>query len=184
MPMIRRPAASSPSIHATASAGDPTASSISSTGPGAPPCSGPLSAPIAATTADTRSEPVEVTTQPHPGFPTDIQAQLMATLTLADGNSVITERIFPERFLHVAELSRMGAKLYRQGPTVIISGVKRLIGAPVMASDLRASACLVLAGLAAAGRTDVRRIYHLDRGYEQMEVKLGAVGARIRREKE
>lgn len=125
--------------------------------------------------------PVEVTTQPHPGFPTDLQAQLMALLTLADGNSVITERIFPERFLHVAELARMGAKLFRQGPTVIVSGVRQLTGAPVMASDLRASACLVLAGMAAEGTTTVNRVYHLDRGYEKMEEKLCNVGAKITR---
>ncbi|MCC6428556.1 MAG: UDP-N-acetylglucosamine 1-carboxyvinyltransferase [Phycisphaerales bacterium] len=126
-------------------------------------------------------KPVEVTTQPHPGFPTDLQAQLMALLTLADGNSVITERIFPERFLHVAELLRMGAKIFRQGPTVIVSGVRQLTGAPVMASDLRASACLVLAGLAAEGTTLVNRVYHLDRGYERMEHRLADVGARITR---
>jgi UDP-N-acetylglucosamine 1-carboxyvinyltransferase len=126
-------------------------------------------------------KPVEVTTQPYPGFPTDLQAQLMAVLTLADGNSVITERIFPERFLHVAELSRMGARLFRQGPTVVVSGVRNLIGAPVMASDLRASACLVLAGMAAEGTTVVNRVYHLDRGYERLEDRLCALGASIRR---
>ncbi|MEM9083590.1 MAG: UDP-N-acetylglucosamine 1-carboxyvinyltransferase [Planctomycetota bacterium] len=125
--------------------------------------------------------PSQITTQPHPGFPTDLQAQMMALLSLADGNSVVTERIFPERFLHVAELSRMGARLFRQGPTVVVSGVPELRGAPVMASDLRASACLVLAGLAARGTTTVRRVYHLDRGYEQMERRLGALGANIRR---
>ncbi|MFN0132296.1 MAG: UDP-N-acetylglucosamine 1-carboxyvinyltransferase [Phycisphaerales bacterium] len=125
--------------------------------------------------------PVEITTQPHPGFPTDLQAQLMALLTLAEGNSVITEKIFPERFLHVAELSRMGARLFRQGPTVIISGVRRLVGAPVMASDLRASASLVLAGLAAEGTTIVNRVYHLDRGYHKMEDRLASVGASVRR---
>ncbi|MCU0688323.1 MAG: UDP-N-acetylglucosamine 1-carboxyvinyltransferase [Phycisphaerales bacterium] len=129
-------------------------------------------------------QPIEVTTQPHPGFPTDLQAQLMAVLTLADGNSVITERIFTERFLHVAELSRMGASIFRQGPTVIVSGVRRLVGAPVMASDLRASACLVLAGLAAEGTTIVNRIYHLDRGYERMEDRLRALGADITRASE
>lgn len=132
-------------------------------------------------TCDRLLKPVEVTTQPHPGFPTDLQAQLMALLCLADGNSVVTEKIFPERFLHVAELSRMGARLFRQGPTVIVSGVKRLFGAPVMASDLRASACLVIAGLAAEGITTVNRVYHLDRGYERMEERLGALGARIKR---
>lgn len=126
-------------------------------------------------------KPVEVTTQPYPGFPTDLQAQLMALLTLADGNSVITERIFPERFLHVAELSRMGARLFRQGPTVVVSGVRNLVGAPVMASDLRASACLVLAGMAAEGTTVVNRVYHLDRGYERLEDRLCAMGASIKR---
>ncbi|MFN9132426.1 MAG: UDP-N-acetylglucosamine 1-carboxyvinyltransferase [Phycisphaerales bacterium] len=126
-------------------------------------------------------QPIEVTTQPHPGFPTDLQAQLMAVLALADGNSVVTERIFTERFLHVAELSRMGAKLYRQGSTVVVSGVRHLVGAPVMASDLRASACLVLAGLAAKGTTVINRVYHLDRGYERMEERLRTLGAEIER---
>jgi UDP-N-acetylglucosamine 1-carboxyvinyltransferase len=125
--------------------------------------------------------PITVTTQPHPGFPTDLQAQLMALLCLADGNSIVTEKIFPERFLHVAELSRMGARLYRQGPTVVVSGVRHLVGAPVMASDLRASASLVLAGLAAHGTTTIRRVYHLDRGYEHMEHRLTELGAAIRR---
>jgi len=148
--------------------------------PGVPAGVDPLRACVRVT-CDRTLKPVEVTTQPHPGFPTDLQAQLMATLTLADGNSVITERIFPERFLHVAELSRMGAKLYRQGPTVIISGVKKLIGAPVMASDLRASACLVMAGLAAEGTTIIHRVYHLDRGYERMEDRLKCLGASIQR---
>lgn len=129
-------------------------------------------------------QPVEVTTQPHPGFPTDLQAQLMALLTLADGNSVITEKIFPDRFLHVAELARMGARLHRQGATVVISGVRRLVGAPVMASDLRASAGLVLAGLAAEGTTIVNRVYHIDRGYEQFETRLASLGARIVRRDE
>ncbi len=126
-------------------------------------------------------KPVEVTTQPHPGFPTDCQAQLMALLCLADGNSVITEKIFPERFLHVAELTRMGAKLLRQGATVVVTGVRGLKGAPVMASDLRASAGLVLAGLAASGTTTVNRVYHLDRGYEGMETRLQELGAAIER---
>lgn len=124
-------------------------------------------------------QPAEVSTQPHPGFPTDLQAQLMALLCLADGNSVITERIYPERFLHVAELNRMGARILRQGPTAVISGVRKLVGAPVMASDLRASACLVLAGLAAEGTTVVNRVYHLDRGYEKMEERLKLLGADI-----
>lgn len=128
-----------------------------------------------------RLEPVDVTTQPFPGFPTDLQAQMMALLCLAEGNSIITEKIFPDRFLHVAELNRMGARLRKEGPTVIVEGVKRLIGAPVMASDLRASAALVLAGLAARGTTKVNRIYHLDRGYERFDDKLRALGADIRR---
>jgi len=128
-----------------------------------------------------RLEPVEITTQPYPGFPTDLQAQAMALLALADGNSVITEKVFPDRFLHVAELNRMGARLRKEGPTVIVQGVKRLIGAPVMASDLRASAALILAGLIAKGTTRIHRIYHIDRGYERIEEKLGGIGAHIRR---
>lgn len=131
-----------------------------------------------------RLEPITITTQPFPGFPTDLQAQLMALLALADGNSIITEKIFPDRFMHVAELSRMGARLHKEGPTVIVEGVKRLIGAPVMASDLRASAALVLAGLIAKGQTRVNRVYHIDRGYEQIERKLVALGADIQRLKD
>jgi UDP-N-acetylglucosamine 1-carboxyvinyltransferase len=129
-------------------------------------------------------KPTIITTQPHPGFPTDLQAQFMALLSIADGNSIITEKIYPERFLHVAELSRMGAQLYRQGSTVVVSGVRQLHGAPVMASDLRASASLILAGLAAHGETVVSRIYHLDRGYSSMEKVLNSLGARIERCKE
>lgn len=132
-------------------------------------------------TASRNLQPVEVTTQPHPGFPTDVQAQMLALLCLADGNSVVTEKIFPERFLHVAELSRMGANLKRSGATVVVTGVRALKGAPVMASDLRASAGLVLAGLAAQGVTTVNRVYHLDRGYEKMEDRLNAMGAHIER---
>ena len=128
-----------------------------------------------------RLEPITVTTQPYPGFPTDLQAQLMALLTLADGNSIITEKVFPERFLHVAELSRMGAQIYRQGPTVMIIGTKKLAGAPVMASDLRASAGLIIAALAARGQTTINRVYHLDRGYEKMEERLRQAGAQIER---
>ena len=105
----------------------------------------------------------------------------MALLTIADGNSTITEKIFPDRFLHVAELLRMGANLVRTGPTVVVSGVPELIGAPVMASDLRASAGLVLAGLAARGTTTVNRVYHLDRGYEKMDQVLQSLGADIQR---
>ena len=128
-----------------------------------------------------RLDPIQVVTQPHPGFPTDLQAQMMALLTLADGNSIITEKIFPDRFLHVAELLRMGADLVRNGSSVLVSGVRHLSGAPVMASDLRASACLVLAGLAARGTTTVNRVYHLDRGYERMERSLQSLGADIER---
>jgi UDP-N-acetylglucosamine 1-carboxyvinyltransferase len=131
-----------------------------------------------------RLQPVQVVTQPYPGFPTDVQAQMMALLTLADGNSVITEKIFPDRFMHVAELLRMGANLTRNGPSVLITGNRELIGAPVMASDLRASAGLVLAGLAAKGETVVNRVYHLDRGYEHMEKTLQSLGAEIERVKE
>jgi UDP-N-acetylglucosamine 1-carboxyvinyltransferase len=131
--------------------------------------------------ASRRIEPVEVTTQPFPGFPTDLQAQLLTLLCLADGNSIVTEKIFPDRFLHVAELSRMGARLHKEGPTVIVQGVRRLVGAPVMASDLRASAALVLAGLVARGTTRINRIYHISRGYEGLEGKLRAVGAEIER---
>lgn len=126
-------------------------------------------------------EPTEATTQPYPGFPTDLQAQLMALLCLADGNSILTEKIYPDRFMHVAELMRMGANLIKEGPTVVVTGVKKLIGAPVMASDLRASAALVLAGLVARGQTTVQRVYHIDRGYEQIEKKLIVLGADIQR---
>lgn len=121
----------------------------------------------------------EITTLPHPGFPTDLQAQFMALLSLAEGNSLIIEKVFPDRFMHVAELNRMAANLRKEGPTVIVSGVKKLIAAPVMASDLRASAALVLAGLAAEGTTVVNRVYHIDRGYERLEQRLNPVGAKI-----
>ncbi len=128
-----------------------------------------------------RLEPTIVVTQPHPGFPTDLQAQMMALLSLADGNSIITEKIFPDRFLHVAEMLRMGASLIRSGNSALVSGTRELIGAPVMASDLRASAGLVLAGLAARGQTVINRVYHLDRGYERMELTLQQLGADIQR---
>jgi len=126
-------------------------------------------------------KPADVTTQPYPGFPTDLQAQLMALLCLANGNSVIIEKIYPDRFMHVAELGRMGADIRKEGPTAIVSGVSRLVGAPVMASDLRASAAMVLAALAAEGKTVVQRVYHIDRGYERIERKLQALGADIER---
>ncbi len=131
-----------------------------------------------------RLNPVEMTTQPFPGFPTDLQAQLMALLCLSDGMSVITERIFPDRFLHVGELNRMGASVRKEGATAIIHGVQQLKGAQIMASDLRASAALVLAALAAKGTTRIDRVYHIDRGYEKIEQKLNAVGAQIERIKE
>jgi len=124
---------------------------------------------------------IDATTQPYPGFPTDLQAQLIVLLCLADGNSVVTEKIHPDRFMHVSELLRMGANIRKEGPTAIVTGVKTLIGAPVMASDLRASAALVLAGLIARGQTTVSRVYHIDRGYEQIEKKLGALGGDIQR---
>lgn len=129
---------------------------------------------------------VDISTLPFPGFPTDMQAQFMALMAVADGSSVITENIFENRFMHVAELMRLGADITVQGKTAVVRGHSGkqtgLTGATVMATDLRASACLVLAGLAAEGTTTVRRIYHLDRGYEKMEMKLKAIGADIRRE--
>ncbi len=124
----------------------------------------------------------DVTTQPHPGFPTDLQAQWMALMTLAEGVSVITERIYPDRYMHLAELLRLGANIRRQGTAGIVQGVRRLSGAHLMASDLRASAALVLAGLVAEGRTEIHRVYHIDRGYERIEERLLQLGARIRRE--
>jgi UDP-N-acetylglucosamine 1-carboxyvinyltransferase len=131
-----------------------------------------------------RPRPTDVTTQPYPGFPTDLQAQWMALMTLADGVSLITERIYPDRYMHLAELARMGARIRRQGATAIVEGVDNLSSAPVTASDLRASAALVLAGLVARGETEIHRVYHIDRGYERIETKLGAAGADIRREAE
>jgi len=127
-------------------------------------------------------EPTDITTQPYPGFPTDLQAQFMALLSLAHGNSVVVEKIFPDRFLHVAELNRMAANLRKEGSAVIIAGVKKLVAAPVMASDLRASAALVIAGLAAEGTTIVNRVYHIDRGYERIEERFNQLGAKIYRE--
>jgi UDP-N-acetylglucosamine 1-carboxyvinyltransferase len=123
----------------------------------------------------------EVVTLPHPGFPTDLQAQLMALLTLAEGTSVVKETIFENRFMHVSELNRMGADIHLEGNTAIVRGVKSLSGSPVMSSDLRASVALVIAGLAASGSTEVLRVYHIDRGYERIEEKLGALGANVRR---
>jgi UDP-N-acetylglucosamine 1-carboxyvinyltransferase len=125
--------------------------------------------------------PLRVTTEPFPGFPTDLQAQIMAMLTLATGESVIEEHIFENRFMHVPELARMGAHIEVQGGSAHVHGVEALRGAPVMATDLRASVSLILAGLAAEGETVVSRVYHLDRGYEHVEQKLGGCGARIER---
>lgn len=124
---------------------------------------------------------VDVSTLPFPGFPTDMQAQWMSLMSVSNGSSVITENIFENRFMHVAELMRLGADITIQGPTAVVRGPAKLTGATVMATDLRASACLVLAGLAAEGVTAVRRVYHLDRGYEKMEMKLKALGAQIER---
>ncbi len=129
-------------------------------------------------------KPINVTTLPYPGFPTDMQAQIMSLMALTPGISLITEKIYPDRFMHVAELNRMGAHIHREGPHVVVEGVKDLSGAAVMASDLRASACLVLAGLAARGKTSVSRIYHLERGYDNLDRKLQNLGARVWREKE
>ncbi|MBF0387655.1 MAG: UDP-N-acetylglucosamine 1-carboxyvinyltransferase [Candidatus Omnitrophica bacterium] len=129
-------------------------------------------------------KPVSVTTYPYPGFPTDIQAQYMAMMSLTNGVSVVRDTVFPDRFMHIAELNRMGAHIRREGGSAIIEGVKELCGAPVVASDLRASAALVMAGLVARGRTEIRRVYHLDRGYENIDKKLMALGASIKREKE
>ena len=132
--------------------------------------------------ADEPPRGIRVVTAPYPGFPTDMQAQLMAALTLADGSSVITETVFENRYMHVPELVRMGADIEVTGRAAHVRGVRRLSGAPVMATDLRASAGLILAGLAAEGETVVNRVYHIDRGYERIEDKLRRLGAEIRRE--
>ncbi|HOL21627.1 MAG TPA: UDP-N-acetylglucosamine 1-carboxyvinyltransferase [bacterium] len=128
-----------------------------------------------------RWKSVDIVTLPYPGFPTDLQAQMTAFLTLADGISTVTEKVFPERFIHIGELNRLGANITLDGPKAIIKGVDKLKGAKTMASDLRASAAIVLAALAAEGETEISRIYHLDRGYERFEEKLSALGADIRR---
>jgi UDP-N-acetylglucosamine 1-carboxyvinyltransferase len=125
--------------------------------------------------------PLSVSTAPYPAFPTDMQAQFMAMLSLAEGTSLLTETIFENRYMHVPELTRMGADIEVRGRSAVVRGVKRLVGAPVMATDLRASMSLVIAGLAAEGETQVSRVYHLDRGYERLEEKLQAVGADIER---
>jgi UDP-N-acetylglucosamine 1-carboxyvinyltransferase len=124
---------------------------------------------------------VDIKTMPYPGFPTDLQAQMMVLLSIGNGLGVVTETVFENRFMHVAELIRLGANIVIQGGAAIVKGVPALKGAPVMATDLRASACLVLAGLVAEGKTELSRIYHLDRGYQRMEEKFSALGAKIRR---
>jgi UDP-N-acetylglucosamine 1-carboxyvinyltransferase len=134
-------------------------------------------------TGDWPVRSVDIKTRPYPGFPTDMQAQMMAMMTRASGLSVITEEVFENRFMHIGELKRMGADITVDGRNAIVKGVERISGAPVMATDLRASASLVLAGLVADGVTEVSRIYHLDRGYEGIEKKLGSLGANIKRVK-
>jgi UDP-N-acetylglucosamine 1-carboxyvinyltransferase len=124
---------------------------------------------------------VDVMTEPYPGFPTDMQAQMMALMTVASGAAMITETVFENRFMHVPEMCRMGANINVHGASAIVRGVPHLSGAPVMATDLRASVSLVLAGLAAEGETIINRVYHLDRGYERLEEKLAACGADIER---
>jgi UDP-N-acetylglucosamine 1-carboxyvinyltransferase len=129
------------------------------------------------------AKPLKITTEPYPGFPTDMQAQMCALLSTTEGISVVTENIFPQRYMHLAEMKRMGAQVEIEGATATIHGVEKLFGAPVMASDLRASAALVLAGLKAEGVTEISRVYHIDRGYEHLDEKLGALGAHIERVK-
>ena len=132
-------------------------------------------------TSDGKMGPLTLSTAPYPGFATDMQAQFMAMLLKADGASVLTETIFENRYMHVPELARMGADIQVRGRSAVVRGVEKLVGAPVMATDLRASMSLIIAGLAAEGETTVQRVYHLDRGYERLEEKLQAVGADIER---
>lgn len=153
--------------------------SVASTGPNRSDSSTETSIVRVRRLGDLRAS--DCVTLPYPGLPTDVQAQFMAALTLAPGLSVVTDRVFPDRFMHAPELARLGARIRREGPTAIVAGVPQLSGANVMASDLRASAALVLAALAAHGETVIRRIYHLDRGYDRLEEKLRAVGALIER---
>jgi UDP-N-acetylglucosamine 1-carboxyvinyltransferase len=131
--------------------------------------------------AERRPRGVDITTAPYPGFPTDMQAQFMVLMCLAEGQSVITENIFENRFMHVGELRRMGATIDLRTKTAHVTGVESLQGAEIMATDLRASASLIIAGLVAQGRTEVRRVYHIDRGYEDIVGKLAGLGARIER---
>jgi UDP-N-acetylglucosamine 1-carboxyvinyltransferase len=128
-----------------------------------------------------RLKPVDITTLPYSGFPTDVQAQMMALMIVTPGISIITERVFESRFMHVSELARLGADISIEGPSAIVKGGKPLSGAPIMASDLRASAALVIAGLAAKGMTQVNRVYHIDRGYENIDEKLRKLGGRVER---
>jgi UDP-N-acetylglucosamine 1-carboxyvinyltransferase len=131
-----------------------------------------------------RPRAVEVTTDFHPGFPTDLQAQLMALASVADGTSILTEQIYRDRFTHVAELARLGANIKLDQNVAVVEGREALSGAQVMATDLRASAALILAGVTARGETHISRVYHIDRGYERIEAKLGELGATVRRESE
>lgn len=131
--------------------------------------------------AEGKPKPVDICTAPYPGFPTDMQAQWIALMSLADGSSTITDTIYPDRFTHVAELRRLGADIHMERNAAFVKGVKKLRAAPVMSTDLRASASLILAGLAAEGRTDLSRVYHIDRGYERIEEKLRSLGAKIER---
>lgn len=131
--------------------------------------------------AEGKAKPVDVSTAPYPDFPTDMQAQWIALMSLADGSTTITDTIYPDRFTHVAELRRLGADIHMEGNAASVKGVNKLRGAPVMSTDLRASASLILAGLAAEGRTDLSRVYHIDRGYERIEEKLRSLGAEIER---
>jgi UDP-N-acetylglucosamine 1-carboxyvinyltransferase len=130
-----------------------------------------------------RIKSVDVTTLPYPGFATDLQAQMMVLMSVADGVSIITETIFENRFMHAQELDRMGAQIQLEGNRAVVRGARELSGAPVMATDLRASISLILAGLVASGSTEVSRVYHLDRGYEHIEEKLLNLGAQIERVK-
>ncbi|MFI4948131.1 MAG: UDP-N-acetylglucosamine 1-carboxyvinyltransferase [Alphaproteobacteria bacterium] len=144
-------------------------------------CEGGIPGEFTVRRRDGRLAGIDVMTEPYPGFPTDLQAQMMALMAIAEGASMITETIFENRFMHVPELMRMGANINVHGASAMVRGVSRLLGAPVMATDLRASVSLVLAGLMAEGETIVNRVYHLDRGYERIEEKLAACGARIER---
>ncbi|MDQ6995232.1 MAG: UDP-N-acetylglucosamine 1-carboxyvinyltransferase, partial [Mariprofundaceae bacterium] len=131
--------------------------------------------------APKRLKAVDISTMPHPGFPTDLQAQFMALMCLSDGSSTIRETIFENRFMHVQELARMGANIHLDGHVAVVHGTSSISGAEVMATDLRASASLVLAGLAAQGETHISRVYHIDRGYERIEEKMRKIGAHIER---